>query len=168
MDIGIFFTGLLGALVGGAASFGVQIYVAKREKHARRIAAVSRIDAAFRGLLREGAARTETSPNSEKFFDAMVESRAAIMALRLVLKPRETQVADWLDGRRKHVTKMVAGDADRAVEAIEYIDKALRLLVEWVSQQRAVSSFVAAEDSTKKPSRTLRARLTETFRAWRR
>lgn len=168
MDVGIFFTGLLGALVGGAASFGGQLYVSKREWHARRVAAVSRIDSAFRGLLREGSARTETSLNSEKFFDAIVESRAAIMALRLVLKPQETQVADWLDGRRKHVTTLVAGDADRAVEAIEYIDKASRLLFEWVTKQRALSSFVAVKDSIKKETLTLRARLRKTLRAWRR
>jgi len=147
MDVGIFFTGLLGALVGGAASFGGQIYVSKREWHARRVAAVSRVDSAFRGLLREGAARTTASPNTKAFFDAMVESRAAIMALRLVLKSKETRVADWLDTRRIHVTREVAGDTDRALAAMSYIDEALQELVEWVTKNRPLSTFPAATNS---------------------
>lgn len=143
IDWGSLISGLIGALIGGGASFGVQAFVSSREWQTKRFAAVSRVDAAFRGLLREGASRTKTNPNTEKFFDALIESRAAIMALRLVLKPAEIPVATWLDARREHFTTEVATTAPRAIAVVPEIDGALVNLTEWVTGQRKWSTFAS-------------------------
>ena len=135
-DWGSFASGLLGALIGGGASFAVQLYVSNKETGARRRAAVERIDAATRALLRAGSAVTPGNPNTDEVFDAIQEGRAAITALRLVTNSREQEVPRWLAARMKRVTEEVMRDSERAMDAIRDAEDMLSDLAEWVAGRR--------------------------------
>ena len=136
-----FATGLVGAVVGGAASFAVQLFVARREHQGRRMAALTRIDAAFRGLIREGADRTPGHPNTEKFFDSILEAGAAVIAFRLVLRPKELRVADWLDARRKSIAKEAAGSSEQVQHAMGDMELTVLFLTRWLQGELKNDSF---------------------------
>lgn len=136
-----FLSGLIGAVIGGLATFGVSLSSRLAERRSRRSAAVAQIDHAISVLLIEGAGRTAQNPNTEAFFTAIRATDSAIVSLRLVLRRREVQVAHWADREAHEIARGIAGDDSKAKTAIDRARTSTRQLAEWAAGRVAVSWF---------------------------
>lgn len=139
-----FVSGLLGAVIGGLATFGVALSSHLAERRSRRSAAVAQIDRAFSVLLVAGAGRTAQDPNTDAFFAAIREADSAIVSLRLVLRRREVQVARWADREAREIATGIAGETSAAKTAIDRARTSTRQLAEWAAG-RVPPSWFAAE-----------------------
>lgn len=158
---GDFAAGLIGALIGGGASFGVQIYISRRDTYARRLAAIERVADASRAILAAGADITPTNKNTDAVYDSLIDGRMAVGGVRMVLRPREQPIATWLRGRMKKLGIDASGTAEAGVVALDDIEETITWLAQWAAGQRKVSTFVThSEKDTDAPdARALRSRV---------
>lgn len=143
-DTAGFLSGLIGAVIGGIATFGVALSARLAERKSQRSAAVAEIDRAIRVLLIEGAKRTTANPNTDAFFSAIREADSAIVSLRLVLRRRDLRVAEWADREVREITTGIAGTTAAAKPAIDRARNSTRQLAEWAAG-RVKPSWFAAE-----------------------
>ncbi|WP_139196329.1 MULTISPECIES: hypothetical protein [unclassified Curtobacterium] len=141
-DLAGFLSGLIGATIGGLATFGVALSARFAEVKSQRAAAVAQIDRSISVLLIEGAARTARNPNTDAFFAAIRTSDSAIVSLRLVLRRREVSVAQWADREVHEITRGIAGGDADAKTAIDRARNSTRQLAEWAAG-RVTSSWFA-------------------------
>jgi len=149
-DLAGFLSGLIGAVIGGLATFGVALASALAERRSRRAAAVVEIDRAVRVLLVEGADRTATHPNTEAFFAAIRQTDSAIISLRLVLGRRDVSVAEWVDREVLEIARGIAGDAHTASETIDRSRRSMRQLSEWAAGRVSPSWFATESRGMKR------------------
>jgi len=145
-DAAGFLSGLIGAVIGGLATFGVALTSTLAERRSRRAAAVVEIDQAVRVLLVEGAERTPGNPNTEAFFAAIRQTDSAVITLRLVLRRREVPVAAWVDREVLEIVRGIASDTETAMQAIERSRGSMRQLSEWAAGRVPPSWFASNVD----------------------
>lgn len=145
-DTAGFLSGLIGAVIGGIATFGVALSAKMAERKSQRSAAVAKVDRAISVLLVEGANRTAASPNTNAFFSAIREADSAIVSLRLALGRREVCVAEWADHEVHEIKTGIAGSAAAAKQAIDRARSATRQLAEWAAGRISPSWFAAELD----------------------
>jgi len=137
-----FAAGLLGALIGGGATFGVQVYVSRRDTYARRLGAIERVADASRAMIAAGADISPTNRNTDAVFDSLIDGRMAVGGVRMVLGPREQPVATWLQARMHRLGVDASGSAEAGVAALDDIEETITWLAQWAAGQRKVSSFL--------------------------
>lgn len=105
-DWGSFVTGLVGALVGGAATLSVQAISARRDRRTRRREVAIQVGEAFRAATEPLLLREESSPHNVETFRALQEIARASVGLRLELTKRELPVAEWVSDARKQLARI--------------------------------------------------------------
>ena len=149
IDWGSFVTGLVGAVIGGGATLGVQVFALKNARRAKQEEAIGRLDSGLRRMV--GAAFVYRSGCNghgvQDLFDSFQECRAATVNFVLVTRRKDSAVSAWLDGRVMRVRDL-AFDADgEPVQLMNSVDRTMRELAEWMTGRRKASALTPAPDS---------------------
>jgi len=146
-DWGSFTTGLVGALVGGAASLLVQGLSARRDRHARRREAVERLGRAFRDCVAPLVTHRKEKNNSREVFLTIQEVAAATTGLRLEIRKSELPVAEWVETARRRLGTVASrfaalSNEERNTHAVtDVVSQVNTELAEWVTGRKRAAWF---------------------------
>ncbi|WP_175470750.1 hypothetical protein [Curtobacterium sp. MCBA15_007] len=104
---GSFVTGLVGALMGGAASLLVQNLSARRDRRARQRKVALQVGESFRAAVEPLLLHEEIEQRDADCLRALQAIYAATVGLRLEITKRELPIAEWIASAHKELAGLV-------------------------------------------------------------